>query len=163
MTNNLSEKNLLPLAEQAPLPRAESTAREQEKTAVEKLSSEEGKAGSLETIGKVKELLSLKRRPKIVLPIVRDEVTLKVEKILEDGLGDSFSRLSPIAQQEFKLRGEETARSIRELLQTTHVKVKKIFQLIFLWLKMLPGINHFFLEQEAKIKADRIIALHKKK
>ena len=24
---------------------------------------------------------------------------------------------------------------------------------------MLPGINHFFLEQEAKIKTDRVIAL----
>jgi hypothetical protein len=27
---------------------------------------------------------------------------------------------------------------------------------------MLPGVNRFFLEQEAKIKADHIITLHKK-
>jgi hypothetical protein len=29
------------------------------------------------------------------------------------------------------------------------------------WLKLLPGVNRFFLEQEAKIKTDRIIHLKK--
>ena len=41
-------------------------------------------------------------------------------------------------------------------------KAKKIFQLILEWLKLLPGINRFFLEQEAKIKTDRIIHLNQK-
>ena len=104
-----------------------------------------------------------KRRPKpTAIPQVRDEITVKIEKIMEDGVADAFSRLSPVAREEFKLKGEETARSIRVLLQATHVKVKKIFQLILEWLRMLPGINKFFLEQEAKIKTDRIIALHSK-
>ncbi len=99
------------------------------------------------------------RRPKKVIPQVRDEVTLKIEHVLEDGLSDSFQRLSPIAQQEFKIKGEETAVKIRELLTSTHVKVKKILALILDWLKLLPGVNRFFLEQEAKIKADRIIEI----
>jgi len=101
---------------------------------------------------------TLKKLP--VLP-VRDEMAVKIEKIMEDGLHDAYHRLSPIAQQEFKLKGEETARKISELLKSTHVKMKKIFRLILDWLRMLPGINKFFLEQEAKIKTDRIIAIRK--
>jgi hypothetical protein len=92
---------------------------------------------------------------------IRDQLTRRVEKILEEGLAEPFHRLSPLAQQEFKLKGEQTASKIGELLKSTHIKVKKIFQLIMEWLKLLPGINRFFLEQEAKIKTDRIIALHK--
>ncbi|MEK7213198.1 MAG: hypothetical protein AAB678_02050 [Patescibacteria group bacterium] len=101
-------------------------------------------------------------RRAIPLPAVRDELEVRIEKIMEDGLTDAYSRLSPIARQEFKLRGEQTANKIHELLQATKVKVKKIFQLLLEWLKMLPGVNHFFLEQEAKIKTDRIIALQKR-
>ena len=81
---------------------------------------------------------------------------------MEDGLNDSYQRLSPVAKQEFKLKGEQTASQIRELLKSAHVKVKKILRLILDWLRMLPGVNHFFLEQEAKIKTDKIIALKDK-
>jgi hypothetical protein len=95
------------------------------------------------------------------IPQVQDETVLKIEKILERDLGDQYARLSPIAKQEFKIKGEETAIKIKELLQSTHVKVKKILLLIIEWLKMLPGINKFFLEQEAKIKTDQLIELHK--
>jgi hypothetical protein len=102
-----------------------------------------------------------KRRhaPAHFLPKFQDPVTQKIEKILEENVGDAYARLSPIAREEFKLKGEETANKITELLRSTHVKVKQIFKLIFAWLRMLPGINHFFLEQEAKIKTDRILEL----
>lgn len=104
---------------------------------------------------------SIKKRP-VLPPPAKDEVVIKIEKILEEGLNDSFQRLSPIAQQEFKLKGEQTATQLRDLLKDTHVKIRKILRLILDWLRMLPGINHFFLEQEAKIKTDRIMALKKK-
>jgi hypothetical protein len=35
--------------------------------------------------------------------------------------------------------------------------VKKILALIRDWLKLIPGVNRFFLEQEAKIKTDKIL------
>jgi len=98
------------------------------------------------------------RKP-LAIPQTKDEMAIKVEKILEEGLGDAFQRLSPIAKQEFKIKGEKTAAKISELLRSTHVKVKKILKLIIEWLKILPGINRFFLEQEAKIKTDKIIEL----
>lgn len=95
------------------------------------------------------------------LPQVQDPTVIKIEKILESGLADQYVKLSPIAKQEFKIKGEETAIKIKELLQDTHIKVKKILLLIIDWLKILPGLNKFFLEQEAKIKTDSMVQLHK--
>lgn len=103
------------------------------------------------------------RRAVAPLPATLDPLAQKIEKILEENVGDAYELLSPIAKQEFKLKGEVVAQKISELLKSAHVKVKKVFQLILEWLKMLPGVNRFFLEQEAKIKTDRIIALHNKK
>ena len=46
---------------------------------------------------------------------------------------------------------------INELLSHAKVKVNKIIALIRDWLKLIPGINKFFLEQETKIKADNLL------
>lgn len=103
----------------------------------------------------------IKKAPAKTLPIpaVRDPLTLRIEQIMEDNLGDVYKELTPIQQQEFRMQGETTARKIRTLMKQTKVKMREIFKLIYDWLKMLPGINHFFLEQEAKIKADKILGL----
>lgn len=103
-----------------------------------------------------------KKRAAVSLPAPRDELTKKVEKILSDGLEESFAKLPPVIQQEFKLKGEQTAGKIRELLNATKIQVKKIFRLILEWLSLLPNVNKFFLEQEAKIKTDKIIVLKKR-
>ncbi|MDO8499364.1 MAG: hypothetical protein Q7S66_01745 [bacterium] len=94
-----------------------------------------------------------------VIPTFKDDTTIKIEKIMEEDLKEIFATLSPITKQEFKLKGETTAAKIRELLKSSHSKAKKIFALIVEWLKILPGINRFFLEQEAKIKTDKMIGL----
>jgi len=99
------------------------------------------------------------KKKKVAPPPSRDEITIKIEKILEEDLKDSYERLSPIAKQEFKVKGEQTAIKIKELMKSSRVKAKKILKLILDWLKMIPGVNKFFLEQEAKIKAEKIIGL----
>lgn len=104
---------------------------------------------------------SPKKRKDAPIPQVRDELTKQVETILEDGLSDVFRELTPVQQQEFKLKGEQTAFAIRNLLKKTHVRVKSVFKLILEWLKLLPGVNKFFLMQEAKIKTDKIMSLRK--
>ena len=43
------------------------------------------------------------------------------------------------------------------------LKVKKVVNLIKKWLTMIPGVNKFFLEQEAKIKTDEIVKLKEDK
>lgn len=85
---------------------------------------------------------------------------LAIEKILEDDLAPMYAQMSPRQQQQFKVKGEEVTRTIFKMVyQETRIKVKKIISLIKKWLKLMPGINKYFLEQEAKIKADRIAEL----
>jgi len=114
-----------------------------------------------ESISSLKSKLRSSKKKPTQIPQVRDELTIQVEKIMEQDLSDAFAELTTIQKQEFKMKGERTAFAIRALLKNTHVKVKAIFKLIFEWLKLLPGINKFFLEQEAKIKTDKILALRK--
>ena len=101
------------------------------------------------------------KKKKTIIPAVKDELTRRVEQVMEEGLADAYRELTPVQQQEFKIKGEETAWKIRELFKKTHLKVKEVFRLLVEWLRLLPGINKFFIEQEAKIKADKILSLKK--
>lgn len=104
-------------------------------------------------------LLLIKKKTPPPLPPPRDALTKEVEHILEEGLEEAFRALPPMEREKFKLKGEETARAIRDMLRGTKVAIKKMFLLILEWLALLPGINRFFLEQEAKIKTDKLMAL----
>ena len=86
-----------------------------------------------------------------------DRLYKAVESILEEDLTDTFLAMPPDLQMKFKDKGEETAGKIREMLDSAKVSTKKVFDLIKDWLKMIPGVNKFFLEQEAKIKTDKIL------
>lgn len=89
----------------------------------------------------------------------KDEAIIEVEKILEQGIGPFYASLPAEAKPLFKKKGEEAANEIAEMVRTLKVKVKRILELIYVWLKTIPGVNKFFLEQEAKIKTDRILEL----
>lgn len=84
----------------------------------------------------------------------------QVEDVLSEGLADLYRALDPAQQLEFKTKGEATAARISTLLQQVKVKVGEILGLIRDWLMSLPGINRYYAEQAAKIKADKIIKLH---
>lgn len=111
------------------------------------------------SIDKLKSKIRMPKRKPETMPQVRDEIAINIENIMEEGLQDSFLQLSPTEKQEFKIKGEKTALEIRSLLKSTRVKARQIFKLLVEWLQMLPGINKYFLEQEAKIKADKIITM----
>ncbi len=85
----------------------------------------------------------------------------EIDDVLAFGLNDIFLSLSPEKQEEFKQKGEETVAKINNLLDKAKVNLGKIVILIKKWLAIIPGVNRFFLEQEAKIKADKIIKLKK--
>lgn len=93
---------------------------------------------------------------------IDEEEVKEVEKILEDDLADVYVTLDPKQQQEFKEQGEETAREIVSLMHHMKIKAQKVLKLILRWLKIIPGVSKFFIEQEAKIKADKILELHEK-
>jgi hypothetical protein len=109
--------------------------------------------------GKKRFFNPLKKQPTPVSTITRDELSAKIEKVLEENIADAYQKLSPSGKQAFKIKGEKTASNIKEMLEQGHSKARKIFTLILEWLKMLPGVNRFFLEQEAKIKTDKLIKL----
>ncbi len=81
---------------------------------------------------------------------------LEIEKILEKDLADIYVSLPPEKQRQFKVVGEQTATAINDLLVKGKLTIRKIVELIRKWLTLIPGVNRFFLEQEAKIKADEI-------
>jgi len=96
-----------------------------------------------------------------VLPTTPDEsaIVRRVETIMSDGLEETYQQLDPTTQARFRAEGERTATMIGTMLQATKVQTKKIVELLLAWLRIIPGVNRFFLEQEAKIKADKLLAL----
>ncbi|MBI2038083.1 MAG: hypothetical protein HYT15_04125 [Candidatus Magasanikbacteria bacterium] len=157
----LEEKPRIEPSDEVKIAREERDLQLEKEAAPETETETEEQKHTAETAGPQKPRPAMKKIPAIPLPL-KNEIVVKIEKIMEEDLNDSYQRLSPVAKQEFKLKGEQTAAQIQELLKGTHIKVKKILGLILDWLRMLPGINRFFLEQEAKIKTDKIIALKKK-
>ena len=152
-------KPLVPPAEVLPVPEVPTVKREAaiEKPAVKEIPPIEA------------EKATLPPPPPAPVPVVpsapavppKDEVTRRVEKMMEEDLGDLFWKMPPAAREIFKAKGEETARKIRALLDSAKVRAKDILKLIKNWLRLIPGVNRFFLEQEAKIKTDRIMNLRK--
>lgn len=83
----------------------------------------------------------------------------EIENILAKDLENAYQKMSPQKRKEFKKAGEEIAQKINNLLDKTKIKIQTIIGLIKDWLFLIPGINKFFLEQEAKIKAEEIIKI----
>jgi hypothetical protein len=103
----------------------------------------------------------------VVRPITqrppKSEALVKIEKILEEDLEEFYFTMSEDKRREFKEKGEETAGKIEKMMEAGKTVARKILKLIRQWLKLIPGVNKFFLEQEAKIKTDKIKALVEKK
>ncbi len=93
------------------------------------------------------------------LEAARKQRQKRIEDILAKDLEEVYLNIAPAKQREFKEAGEDASRKISLLLEKAKLKVEKIINLIRKWLLIIPGINRFFLEQEAKIKADEIIKL----
>lgn len=96
-----------------------------------------------------------------VTVVAKDEVVREVEKILGEGLEGFYRDMPDDAKLRFRQKGEETAVEIASMVRRFHIKVKQLLLLIRNWLLTIPGINKFFLEQEAKIKTDQILELER--
>jgi len=83
----------------------------------------------------------------------------QVENVLAEGMQDIYLSLAPAKRKEFKKAGEETAKKISRLLARAKINIGEIIKLIKKWLSLIPGLNKYFLEQAAKIKADEIVKI----
>lgn len=92
-------------------------------------------------------------------PVRKSETRIRVEQVMEEGLEQVYQTMPPETKKQFKEAGEKTAAEIETMLYKVKIQSKKVFQLMFSWLRLIPGVNRYFLEQEAKLKTDEIIKL----
>ena len=97
--------------------------------------------------------------PAPVAQTQKDPITVEVERVLEAGLGELYAGLPESARPLFKQKGEEAANEISFMVRQLKIEVRHALELIRDWLLTIPGVNKFFLEQEAKIKVDLLVQL----
>jgi len=90
------------------------------------------------------------------------ERAAEIERILESDLSDVYFNLPENKREEFRVRGEQTAQEINTMLSSAKASAHKIIKLIKSWLLLIPGVNKFFLEQEAKLKTDQILKINER-
>lgn len=97
----------------------------------------------------------------------KPEELKNIEIILSEGLRKFYEQMNDAEKAEFKQSGEEAARKIYETLNDTKIQLKNIARaitkLIKAWLGKIRGVNKHFLEQDAKIKTDRLIEIKRRK
>lgn len=91
------------------------------------------------------------------VPAPKDQMQVDVERILSDRLGEIYNQLPEDKRAEFKAKGEEVSAKIRTMIVTAKVKAHQVLKLIAAWLGIIPHVNVYFLQQEAKIKLDHIL------
>ncbi|EKD89322.1 MAG: hypothetical protein ACD_34C00117G0002 [uncultured bacterium] len=89
----------------------------------------------------------------------KSPLQIKVEEVMANGLDASYQSMTPDQQAKFRKKGEEVAKAIEDLTTRLKLTARKVLHLLRSWLKMIPGINKFFLEQETKLKTDEIMKL----
>lgn len=102
-----------------------------------------------------------------ILPVAEptapvDPTVRSIELILSEDMTEHFKAMSPDDQAKFKAKGEETVSKIVVLMQKTALKAKEVLKLVVGWLRFIPHVNKYFLEQESKIKTDKIMELYKR-
>jgi len=94
-----------------------------------------------------------------LLPVTKDELQTEIEAVMSKDLTDVFLNLPENTKEDFRIAGEEASSKIKIMIETGKIKVKRILEIIRDWLRIIPGVNKFFLEQEAKIKTDAILKI----
>lgn len=84
-----------------------------------------------------------------------------IEQTLSQNINTFYANMDLATKTAFKAKALETAGKIETMLASGKLNVKKIISWIREWLQMIPGVNKLFLEQESKIKADKMVRLEK--
>ncbi|MFA6446865.1 MAG: hypothetical protein WCW31_01250 [Patescibacteria group bacterium] len=87
----------------------------------------------------------------------KDPVLVEIEGILEKDLKDIFMSLPAETKPLFKQKGEQIAKAITDAIKLNRLNSDEIMGMIFDWLKLIPGVNLGYLEQEAGLKTRKIL------
>lgn len=90
----------------------------------------------------------------------KSETRKKIEEILAEDLEEVYVSLPAAMRVKFRVEGERAAAKVEALFHKAKLAIIDVIKVIREWLLILPGVNRFFVEQEAKIKADKLIHLH---
>ena len=94
--------------------------------------------------------------------VKKAEISKEIEDILIQDLAPFYKVLPSRKKELFDRKKEQTIAAIEKVLSSTKIIAQKILNLVKGLLKMLPGLNRFFLEKESKIKTDKILSLARK-
>lgn len=89
----------------------------------------------------------------------KSPLQVKYEELMADGLETAYVTMTPAQQEKFRKKGEEVAKVIEDLTIRLKLTARRVLHLLRSWLKLIPGVNKFFLEQETKLKTDEIMKL----
>ncbi|EKD76050.1 MAG: hypothetical protein ACD_43C00240G0002 [uncultured bacterium] len=87
----------------------------------------------------------------------KSPMQVEIENIMANGLEEAYQTMDAKQQEAFRKKGEEVAHEIETLTTRLKLTARRVIHLIHKWLKMIPGINKFFLEQETKLKTDDVM------
>ena len=87
---------------------------------------------------------------------MNDEWKVQILSVLDENLEDAMSDMSPAKKEEFLAAKKELAGKIRSMLDEAVVQFAAILLLVRKWLAMIPRVQTYFLEQESKLKTDKI-------
>ncbi|MFA6027996.1 MAG: hypothetical protein WC752_03650 [Patescibacteria group bacterium] len=146
------EKTPKPVIETAPLPVPEKPGLEKEKAEKEYYKVDADHPGQSPYVVK-----NAKATPSTSVVIPKSESLIRVEEILSEHLDTFYGSLDEKKKEVFRKKGEETATAIDTMIRQFKVRAKNLLTLIKEWLSIIPSINKYFLEQEAKIKAQKIM------
>src|SRR3989339_600097 len=122
---------------------------------------ESGGEKEVEEVKEVKEVLEGQSKVRVQeptqVPVVKAPLLVDIERILAEDLTEVFLELPDDRKLAFKQKGEEVAVKIIEMIESGKTKIGKILRWIQEWLQMIPGVNRSFINQEAKIAADKVV------
>lgn len=160
------ERFLGPKKEKQPAVTVELAQPEQQPTQEVGVSREQEvtRTAEQQTVGvKVKSKTSTPVQPQPQAPLAPKTQTRKeIEEVLSDGLIPLYQSMTPDEQVKFRNAGDAAAAKIEVMVTTFKATAKKIVDIIRVWLLNIPRVNNLFLEQESKLKTDKILDLQKK-
>lgn len=99
-------------------------------------------------------------------PVARPAVVEKspLRENIEAALADEslqriYAGLPPAVQGRFRDEGSALAAWIETAITTGKLILKEVHRRIVAWLRIIPRVNHWYLQQEAKVKTDAILAI----
>jgi hypothetical protein len=86
----------------------------------------------------------------------------EIEGILSEDLGKIYKTLPPKVKPQFKQRGEEIAAwclaAIRKEPMKDRFSPERLYGRVLEWLSLIPDASKLYLNQEAKVKSDLVLA-----